>query len=80
MTKFSWFWLVCIIGLYIASARVYYHASVNDLYRHPLFIFSVLVLGGLVLSLRMEQNFKSTLLFIMTLILSIVCGLNYVGG
>ena len=80
MTKFSWFWFICVVGLYIASARVYMKASSSDLYTHPLFIFSVLVLAGLILSFRVSQNFKSTLFCIMTLILVIVCLLNYCGA
>lgn len=80
MTKWSWFWLLLSIAFYGASAYHYSKITETDLAKNPLAIFSLIFLCGLVLCLKMEKNFKSTLLFIFTCVLGMVCFSNYFGG
>lgn len=80
MTKWSCFWLWLSVVFYGALADHYSKVTEMDLAKNPLAIFSVIFLCGLVLCLRMEKNFQSTLLFIFACVLGMVCFSNYFGG
>ena len=80
MTKWSCFWLCVSIAFYSASAYHYSKVIEPDMAKNPLAIFSFISLCGLFLCLKMEKNFKSTLLFILACVLAIVCFANYFGG
>ena len=79
MTKWSWFWLLCAIGFYLGSASYYAKVVEPNISKNPLFLFSVVTLAGFLLALKMEKNFKSTLLFILTFVLGMVFLSNYLG-
>ena len=80
MTKWSWFWFVCAVGFYLPSAHHYAQVVEPDMSKNPLFYFSVITLAGFILCFRMEQNFKSILLFMMVLVLGLVFCANFFGG
>ena len=80
MTNWSWFWLFLSISFYCGSAYHYAQVTETDMAKNPLAIFSLIFLCGLVLCLKMQENFKSTLLFIFACVLGLVCFSNYCGG
>ncbi len=79
MTAWRWFWLVCVIGFYLGSAYFYAQVPQSVISKNPLFIFSVIVLCGLVLAFRMEGFYKTVLLVILTFLLGIVFISNLLG-
>lgn len=79
MTKWSWFWLCVSVAFYSASAYHYSKIIEPDIAKNPLAIFSFICLSSLFLCLKMEKNFKSTLLFIFSCVLTMVCFANYFG-
>ena len=79
MTKWSWFWLFCAVVLYFGSASYYAEVVEPNISKNPLFYFSFISLAGLLIALKMEKNYKSTLLFVLTLVLGLVFLSNYLG-
>lgn len=80
MTKLSWFWLICIILLYLATAFIFVQSPEVIISKHPLTIYSIIVLSGVVLSLKMEGHYKSILLFILAFLMSVVYLSQIVGA
>jgi len=75
MTKLSWFWTFLIILIYGLTASNLLQSNETIISKHPLFIYSVIVLGLLIISFKMEGKAKAILLFFTFLFLS----LYYVG-
>jgi len=61
--------LILIAIIYGLTVKIHLHSYESVLSKHPLFIYSVIVLALLVLSLRLEGKAKSILLTIVLLFL-----------
>lgn len=64
MTKLGWFWTFLIVLVYGLTASKLIQSNETIISKHPLFIYSVVVLIFLIISFRMEgKKTKSILLF-----------------